>query len=113
MNRLGAQKRLRDTNGQTLVEFSLSVLMLVMLLLGVFEICRMVLVYTTVCNAARMGVRYAMVHGSDNSASTGAIQTAVNNYLGPATVNTANATVTVYCIFHTSRDPQKWRQRLP
>ena len=22
-------------------------------------------------------------------------------------------TVTVYCIFHTSRDPQKWRQRLP
>jgi len=22
-------------------------------------------------------------------------------------------TVTVYCIFHTSRDPRKWRQRLP
>jgi len=22
-------------------------------------------------------------------------------------------TVTVYCIFHTSRDPGKWRQRLP
>ena len=22
-------------------------------------------------------------------------------------------TVTVYCIFHTSRDPSKWRQRLP
>lgn len=22
-------------------------------------------------------------------------------------------TVTVYCVFHTSRDPQKWRQRLP
>jgi plasmid stabilization system protein ParE len=21
--------------------------------------------------------------------------------------------VTVYCIFHTSRDPNKWRQRLP
>ncbi len=24
----------------------------------------------------------------------------------------ANA-VTIYCIFHTSRDPDKWRQRLP
>ena len=22
-------------------------------------------------------------------------------------------TVTVYCVFHTSRNPQKWRQRLP
>ncbi len=25
----------------------------------------------------------------------------------------AEDTVTVYCIFHTSRDPEKWRQRLP
>ena len=25
----------------------------------------------------------------------------------------AEGTVTVYCIFHTSRDPEKWRQRLP
>lgn len=24
----------------------------------------------------------------------------------------ANETVTVYCVFHNSRDPQKWRQRL-
>jgi plasmid stabilization system protein ParE len=23
------------------------------------------------------------------------------------------ATVTVYCVFHTSRDPEKWRERLP
>jgi plasmid stabilization system protein ParE len=22
-------------------------------------------------------------------------------------------TVTVYCVFHTSRNPEKWRQRLP
>lgn len=25
----------------------------------------------------------------------------------------AEATVTVYSVFHTSRDPEKWRQRLP
>jgi plasmid stabilization system protein ParE len=24
-----------------------------------------------------------------------------------------NGNVTVYCVFHSSRDPQKWRQRLP
>ncbi len=25
----------------------------------------------------------------------------------------ANKTITVYCVFHTSREPEKWRQRLP
>lgn len=25
----------------------------------------------------------------------------------------AGNTVTVYCIFHTARDPEKWRERLP
>ena len=25
----------------------------------------------------------------------------------------ADDTVTVYCIFHTARDPQRWRRRLP
>ena len=24
-----------------------------------------------------------------------------------------NDTVTVYCVFHSSRDPEKWRRRLP
>ena len=25
----------------------------------------------------------------------------------------AESTVTIYCVFHTSRNPDKWRQRLP
>jgi plasmid stabilization system protein ParE len=25
----------------------------------------------------------------------------------------ANGVVTVYCVFHASRDPEKWRRRLP
>jgi plasmid stabilization system protein ParE len=25
----------------------------------------------------------------------------------------ADGSVTVYCVFHTSRDPEKWRKRLP
>lgn len=24
-----------------------------------------------------------------------------------------NNTITIYCVFHNSRDPQKWRERLP
>jgi hypothetical protein len=50
--------------GQTLVEFTLVALMTVILLLSVVEIGRMVLVYTTVANAARAGARYAIVHGA-------------------------------------------------
>lgn len=25
----------------------------------------------------------------------------------------SNNTVTIYCVFHNSRDPKKWRERLP
>lgn len=25
----------------------------------------------------------------------------------------AEGAVTIYCVFHTARDPEKWRQRLP
>lgn len=77
------------------MEFAICSLITVMLLIGVIEMGRLVLVYTTVCNAARIGVRYAMVHGSDNSATTTQIQSVVNSYLSVAAINTSNATVTV------------------
>lgn len=55
--------------GQGLVEFSVIAVMTVILLLFVAETGRMLLVYATVANAARAGVRYATVHG--NSRATG------------------------------------------
>ena len=64
--------------GQGLVEFSLVAVMLVLMLLFIVEISRMVLVYTTVANAARAGMRYAIVHGS--SRATGLT---VNSASGP------------------------------
>lgn len=87
--------RAHDRRGQSLVEFALISLMVVMLLFGVVEMSRLVLVYTTIANAARVGVRYAIVHGSNNSASLSAVQGVVNGYLSAATVYTANATVNV------------------
>ena len=56
--------------GQTLVEFSVVTLMTVMMLLFVVEMGRMLLVYTTVANAARAGIRYAIVHGSTRATGT-------------------------------------------
>ncbi len=93
----------RDSRGESLVEFALVSLGLVMLLFGVLEMCRLALVYTSIGNAARVGVRYAIVHGSDNSASVSTIQGVVNSYLNAATVYTPNATVNVcYAVSLTS-----------
>jgi Flp pilus assembly protein TadG len=56
--------------GQSLVEFSLVALLTVIMLLFVVEMGRMLLVYTTVANAARAGLRYAIVHGSTRATGT-------------------------------------------
>jgi Flp pilus assembly protein TadG len=64
--------------GQGLIEFSVVAFLLVIMLLFVVEMGRMLLVYTTVANAARAGVRYASVHGS-----TRAVGTTVDSASGP------------------------------
>ena len=69
--------------------------LLVMLLMGVVEMCRMVLVYTDVAQAARAGVRFAIVHGSDNPSTTSDIQTVVKNFLSSAPADTANAGLSI------------------
>ena len=66
-------------SGQTLVEFSLVAFLTGITLLFVVEMGRMLLVYAAIANAAREGVRYAIVHGS--SRTTGSAQ---NNASGPS-----------------------------
>ena len=70
---------LSSRSGQELVEFSLAAFLTVIMLLFVVELGRMILISTTVANAARAGVRYAIVHGS-----TRAVGTTVNSASGPA-----------------------------
>ena len=66
-------------SGQTLVEFSLTAFLAAMVLLFVVETGRMLLVYAAVANAAREGVRYAIVHGSTRATGSGQ-----NNASGPS-----------------------------
>src|SRR5216683_4963285 len=73
-------QRLRADRGSTMVEFSLVGFMFIIVLLGIVEMGRMVLVYTTVANAARTGARYAIVHGGTR---TGPGATGVNGPSGP------------------------------
>lgn len=94
-------RRTPGNRGQTLIEFCLSVLMLVMLLIGVVEISRMVVVYTTVANAVKTGTRYAIVNGSDASSPSGpsaddaTVIGIVKNFASAGGLNTANLTVHV------------------
>jgi Flp pilus assembly protein TadG len=75
--------------------------MFIILLLGVVEMSRLVLVYTTVANAAHAGMRYAIVHGASQTVtpsgpgSATLVQTVVKNYASAGLLNTANLNVNV------------------
>ena len=60
-----------NRRGSALVEFSVSVFLLLMVLFGVIELQRMLFVYNTIADSARAGVRYAIVHGFYASPSSG------------------------------------------
>jgi Flp pilus assembly protein TadG len=87
--------------GQALVEFAMGTLVLLMLIFGIIEISRILLVYTTVTDAARLGARYAITHGTPPAgpSTTGtatnanvatmqtAVQAVVKSFLAAGTVN--------------------------
>ncbi len=95
--------------GQAMVEFSLVTLLTVIMLLFIVELSRMVLVYTTVANAARAGLRYAMVHGSSRPTTgclavdcasgpgnnPGAVVTVIDNFAGAGLLTTSLLVINV------------------
>jgi Flp pilus assembly protein TadG len=101
--------RLEREEGASLIEFSLIAVMFIIVLLSVVEMGRMILVYTTVANAARAGARYAIVHGQERTgsgvngpsgpscgpSSCTQINTVVQNFAAAGLVNTANLTIAV------------------
>jgi len=105
-----ARRRMRRpvrSAGQSLVEFSFVTFMLCIMVLGVFEMGRVVLVYTTVANAARAGARYAMVHGSSRAAGAGStnasgpssnpaqVLTVIKNFASAGLLTTSRLVITV------------------
>ena len=65
-----SKRRKQARRGSTIVEFALVTLLLMVVLFAGIEFDRMILVYTTVADCAKVGVRYAIVHG-DNRTGTG------------------------------------------
>ena len=56
-------KPLRGARGQELVEFALTLPIMILLLMGIFDMGRVVIYYSSLHNAVREGARYGIVHG--------------------------------------------------
>jgi Flp pilus assembly protein TadG len=62
----GAEQR-----GAILLEFALAIWTLFLVTFLIFEFCMMIYTYSVLSNAAREGIRYAIVHGTDNALCSG------------------------------------------
>ena len=105
MPRLGTPKQ----SGQSTVEFALTIVIVMVILFGAIELVVMIYTYNVLADAAKEGVRYAIVHGTGTGAancsgpggggvscsdSTGAnIQTVVSNYTRVSFHNSASMVV--------------------
>lgn len=112
-------QRLRGEEGATMVETALSLIILLTVIFGVFEICLALYTYHFISDAAREGSRFAMVRGSacqspgyQCNASAAQIQTYVQD-LGFPGINPSAMTVTTVwspygfstCVSATCNDP--------
>ena len=55
-------------SGQAQLEFVLSILFVLLLIFGIFEMIMLVYTYNVLADSAKEGVRYAIVHGADSTA---------------------------------------------
>ena len=67
----GITHRRRNEGGQAQVEFALVIVFLMVLVLAALELISLIHTYNAVADAAKEGVRYAVVHGSHNSTPSG------------------------------------------
>ena len=71
MTAITRPKFIGDERASMLIEFALSIWTLFLLTFLIFEFCMTVYTYSVLGNAAREGVRYAIVHGSDSASCSG------------------------------------------
>ena len=87
-------------HGTTVAEVAFIVPVVLLLLLGIADCAQMIYAYDLVSEAARIGGRYAIVHGSGSSSPVGPtandanLQSYILNYATVKTLNTSQLTVT-------------------
>jgi Flp pilus assembly protein TadG len=99
--------------GATIVEFAVSISVVVMLLFGIIQCSLALFVYNYVCDAARVATRYAIVRGGscsgmpDCGITSAQIQTFLQGIHYPV-VNTSNLTVTTTWLSASTSEPTTW-----
>ncbi len=93
MERFRMKSFARDRRGQSLVEFALVTVMLLLLVVGIVELGRVWNLYQILANAAREGARLASLPTGFTSAA--AVNARVQGYLATGNVNPAKATITI------------------
>ena len=76
--------------GQAAVEFALTVVFLMLLIVGFVELIMMLHTYNVMADAAKEGVRYAIVHGAGNTGGSGPSTGSATT--PPCTSSSANVT---------------------
>lgn len=79
----------RNRRGAAVVEFAIVAPLFILLLFGMIEFGRMIMVQQVLTNASREGARRAIIEGSTQTE----VETQVNNYLAGTTVSGATVTV--------------------
>ena len=69
----------RDQRGAALVEFSISILLMLTVLFMTFELCSAIYTSTVLAEAANEGIRYWIVHSSDADGGGGGAVNAVHD----------------------------------
>jgi Flp pilus assembly protein TadG len=82
----------KNRRGAAVVEFAIVAPVFFLLVFGMIEYGRMVMVQQVLTNASREGARYAVIQSTND---TTAVQTKVRDYLTSARLNAAASTVTV------------------
>jgi hypothetical protein len=65
------QRHLNSERGQATVEFALVIILLMVMVLSIIEIVLMMSTYNVLADSAKEGVRYAIVHGTNNTQPSG------------------------------------------
>src|SRR5438094_10518401 len=86
---------LRADRGAAEVEFVLSILTVLFVMFWTWEVVMAVYTYSVIADAAREGVRYAIVHGSKNSNCSGPVPAGFTACPDPSGAN-VTAVVWVY-----------------
>jgi Flp pilus assembly protein TadG len=80
----------RRQGGQAIVEFALTLTLLMLLMFSILELSIFIYTYSVLANAAKEGVRYAIVHGANNGSPSGPSSGTASS--PPCTASSSNVT---------------------